>query len=786
MKRTRWVAVVSVMATVAAGIAVGPNRAGAAELDPDEAAAQAVSPAQGGNGNAQGENDNPDGPLSARQRTLKAKALKSALKGKSQAQGKVVQVAKGQYVELAREATDKVFVIITDFGNTSHAAYPGGLPGPAANTIPQPDRTVDNTTLWKPDYNKAHYEDMYFNRMAAYYQSQSSGRYSVQGEVTEWVRVPFNEARYGRDFCGGIVCSNTWFLIRDAMAFWTKDQLAQGKTMAQINAYLSTFDLWDRYDADADGNFDEADGYIDHFQIVHGGQDQAAGDPIYGTDAIWSHRWYAQINPFGSTGPVVNGQLVPFGGVNIGQGGTSSGLAIPNNRTAVWVGDYTIQPENGGLGVFVHEYGHDLGLPDLYDTSGNTGGAENSTGFWTLMSSGANIGNGGPNGIGDHPTDLGAWEKLQLGWLGCGSCAGGRFYELAEAGKRSEHKLGPNNQATKQAQALVVVLPDKQVQANIGAPYDGSEFWYSGAADNLNVRLQSTVTLPAAAQFSAKVRYDAEVDYDFGYLSVSTNNGATWTNVHTNLSVAANNEGIDGSSNGNWVDLTANLGAYAGQTLLLAFRYVTDGAVVEAGFSLDNLAINVAPLAGLTAVPATGGFRLSTGVETTFFMNAYIGEYRNYRGYDTSLATAYNFGFLNARPDWVEFFRYQDGLLLTYWDTSQNDNGVGNHPGHGQVLPIDAHPAPMTWSNGAAVRPRIQTYDSTFGLDPTDAITLNRNSVATTWASQPAVPGFDDTQSWWSASNFNGWVGVDVPKTGTKIRVKSTSAQGAFMQVQVN
>ena len=52
----------------------------------------------------------------------------------------------------------------------------------------------------------------------------------------------------------------------------------------------------------------------------------------------------------------------------------------------MWVDDYTVQPENGGLSVFAHEYAHDLGLPDLYDTSGNSGGAENSVGFWSLMS----------------------------------------------------------------------------------------------------------------------------------------------------------------------------------------------------------------------------------------------------------------------------------------------------------------------------------------------------------------------------------------------------------------
>ena len=107
------------------------------------------------------------------------------------------------------------------------------------------------------------------------------------------------------------------------------------------------FDQWDRYDFDGDGNFNEPDGYIDHFQIVHAGGDQADGDPVQGEDAIWSHRWYAFRTDQRPARPTTR-----LGGTQIGD-------------TGIWVGDYTMQPENGGLGVFAHEYGHDLGLPDL-------------------------------------------------------------------------------------------------------------------------------------------------------------------------------------------------------------------------------------------------------------------------------------------------------------------------------------------------------------------------------------------------------------------------------------
>ena len=101
------------------------------------------------------------------------------------------------------------------------------------------------------------------------------------------------------------------------------------------------------------------------------------------------------------------------------------------------------------MGVFTHEYGHDLGLPDLYDTSGG----ENGTGFWTLMSSGSWL-DDGKDTIGNKSSHMGAWEKFQLGWLN---------YEVAYAGKKSEHKLGPMEFNTKQAQGLFVILPKKAV-----------------------------------------------------------------------------------------------------------------------------------------------------------------------------------------------------------------------------------------------------------------------------------------------------------------------------------
>ena len=478
-----------------------------------------------------------------------------------------------------------------------------------------------------------------------------------------------------------------------------------------------------------------------------------------------------------------------MGGFNAGSGGTSSNppVAIPNNPTGVWVDDYTIQPGNGGLGVFAHEYAHDLGLPDLYDTSGNTCGStcENSTGFWTLMSSGANIGSGGNKGIGDAPVDMGVWEKLQLGWLN---------YDVAFAGEESQHTLGPAEYNTKNPQALFVVLPDKMVESNIGDPFEGDFFYHSGAGNDLDHNMTRPITLGAGPiSLTFQANYHIEACWDYAYVEVSTDGGSSFAPIETSVSTDADEHGqnfghgITGTSGtptvcdefGDpvWVPVTADLSDYANQTIQLRFRYWTDGAAVGNGFGVDNIEITGLETDG--AETDTGwvyeGFSRTTGSTITPYFNAYVAEFRQYLKYDKSLRTAYNFGFVNTKPDWVETFPYQDGLLISYWDDSQTDNSTSAHPGEGLILPIDAHPTAMIRADGGIWRSRMQTYDSTFTLDPTDAITLNWLSQPSHHPSQPGVPLFDDSIQYWNP--LTPAAGVMNPNTGTTLRIQSITAQ---------
>ncbi|MEU5435629.1 immune inhibitor A domain-containing protein [Streptomyces sp. NPDC020719] len=743
--------------------------------------------------------DNVPGPFTAQREQQREVALEKAISGEKKVQqrgaSKVVQLDDKKYVELAREKTDKIFTILVDFGdqvdNTTMydpdgpgpkppVVKYGGTPGPAHNTIAQPDRAKDNSTAWQKDYSREHFQDLYFgtgknadgtekHSLKTYYEKTSSGRYSVDGQVTDWVRVPWNEARYGSNYCGQSNCSNVMDLVRDGVNAWVADQKAKGQTAEQIKATLSQYDQWDRNDYNNNGNFNEPDGYIDHFQIVHAGEDESAGGGAQKTDALWAHRGYAYGTDAGKTGPANN----KAGGTQIGD-------------TGIWVGDYTMQPENGGLGVFAHEYGHDLGLPDLYDTT-NT--AENSVGFWSLMSAGSWLG-AGKDSIGDLPGDMTAWDKLQLGWLD---------YAKAKAATNSTVKLGVSEYNTDNKQALVVELPQKPVTTSVVKPAEGTKQWWSGMGDNLNNTLTRSVDLTGKSKASLDLSawWDIEKDYDFAYAEASTDGGATWTA----LDGTADGQPItrDGSdkpaltdASGTYKKLSYPLDAYAGKKIDIRFRYQTDGGAGGKGFTADAI-----------SVTADGTVLFTDGAEgddngwtsknftrigesfTKDYPQYYIAENRQYVSSDTTLKTGpYNFGFAKSRPSWVEHYAYQPGLVMWLWDLSQKDNNVSAHPGHGQILPIDAHAKPLKWADGTLMRNKITPFDAAFSWYPTQALTLHKADVATTVRSQPGVPMFDDHRgTYWYQENPTG--SVQVPDTNTRITIVQQPKDGSTITVKV-
>lgn len=752
MMKARWFSVILIVMLLAITIVPMANAAPKAPADP-----QFGSPI-----------DDAPHPLGEMQRAERMQGFNAMMHGKTH--GHTHRINRHRYVELDREGEDSIFTILGEFGSQIHPSY-GGTAGPAHNQIPQPDRRVDNTTIWTSDFSPAYYRDLLFSErrgaisMRKYYIEQSSNRYAVNGDVTDWVQVPYNEARYGANYCGDIVCATTWLFLRDAAAAWYNSQITAGKTPAEIDAYLSQFDVWDRYDWDGDGNFNEPDGYIDHFQAIHAGDGEETGGGAQGTDAIWSHRWYAFYNLQGAVGPSPDYLL---GGFQIGS-------------SSYWIGDYTVEPENGGVGVFAHEFGHDLGLPDLYDTSGNTGGAENSTGFWTLYSQGSYGSSGRPSdGIGTKPIQMSAYEKIYLGWSNL---------TVVPFGTNQYVTLGPAEYNTRDTQQLLVTLPDKEVESNIGAPYAGSYFYHSGSGNSLDNSMTRSVSLPAGSvTLSAWVRYDIEQDYDYAFLTV---NGTT---IATNLSSGTDPNGanptlngITGSTGGSWVNLTADLSAFNGQTVDLGFRYVTDVAVAESGFGVDDIAITGLPLDDAESDMGWtfDGFIRTTGTIVESFANYYVAEYRQYAGYDESLRTGpYNFGFLDNPnlQNWVEHFPYQEGMLVWYLDYSFPDNNVGDNCLNGRCggfyLPVDAHPnLLMRPDNGMVWRPRVQAFDSTFGLRRTDRICLHANSVKKCYNGQWGNPLFNDTQSYWvtpnpAIGNF-GWASVPLPGFGVTIRVLS-------------
>jgi immune inhibitor A len=194
-----------------------------------------------------------------------------------------------------------------------------------------------------------------------YFEENSYSNLTVTATVYGWYTA-LNNRTYYRDGSGTISERNR-----------SKELVRRGVDQAEAGGAN-----WSAFDNDLDGN-------VDIVFAVHQGRGAECGDP----DLIWSHHWYLQ-----------------SGGVN---------LAV--NYDGVRIDRYIVMPEiscGSGhieIGVFCHEFGHALGLPDLYDIDGTSWGI----GRWGLMGLGG--WGGSLTGSPARPTHLSAWSKIEQGWV---------------------------------------------------------------------------------------------------------------------------------------------------------------------------------------------------------------------------------------------------------------------------------------------------------------------------------------------------------------------------------
>ncbi|HEY2953808.1 MAG TPA: M6 family metalloprotease domain-containing protein [Candidatus Eisenbacteria bacterium] len=215
--------------------------------------------------------------------------------------------------------------------------------------------------------------------VSEYYQWASRGRITVVGEVVATVRLPYTLAYYG-DQSWGLSTSRT-------------PNNLYGAVRTALDSCQRDVD-WSRFDQDHDG-------YVDMLWFLHSGIGGEAS--LLDRNRMWSIT-SRMSGGWGNGGVYVTSQVVP--------GSTTQRYRVDR---------FSSVPELSGLipgrrseiGVFCHEFGHALGLPDLYDTSSLSDVVNVGPGNWSLMSTGAYGGNGLQP---EYPSHPGGWASVLLGW----------------------------------------------------------------------------------------------------------------------------------------------------------------------------------------------------------------------------------------------------------------------------------------------------------------------------------------------------------------------------------
>lgn len=529
------------------------------------------------------------------------------------------------------------------------------------------DHTANQTT-----YSVSHYTDLLFSNATGdgevksayqYYQRESGGTLNFTGVVNGWVRADNNAAHYGGNDADDDD-KDVPALVLEAVT----------KAVAELNVDLREYDQTDLSDIDGDGNLQEPDGIIDHVMIFHSSIGEEAGGGTLGADAIWSHRYF-----------VVDDNYTP--------------ADIPGSDIKLF--GYTITPIDARVGVVVHEFGHDLGLPDEYDTASGKFGSPVAE--WSLMASGTWVDDG------SHPSGFSPFAKDYYQQRYGGNWINQQVIELDELNSETIALVAATNHEEGNINQIKVNLP---TPATVFAPYTGDYQFYSTAEDNLNASMSFEVIVPSGeSQLDLKAHWEIEDDYD--YILVSVDDVAIAGN-HTKIDnpehstvyhyISGNSTSIDGAEGDmGWVNLSYNLSPYANQTVTIKISYVTDAYVGGYGFVADDISVNnggdtvFSHGAETTDNMLLAGFTRPTQWSVDGAAHNYYVQLRDHTSTDAHLDDE----------------SYDAGVVVWYRNQKITNNQVNKHPGEVFLGVVDADQVAI--KSGSTIRSTsIQLRDAAF------------------------------------------------------------------------
>ncbi|WP_229381030.1 immune inhibitor A domain-containing protein [Shewanella psychropiezotolerans] len=601
----------------------------------------------------------------------------------------------------------------------------------------------DDIPMFYPNYPVSHYNDLMFSTTGftgpqgqnlltgyQYYQAESGERFNFTGNVEGWFRAANNAAFYG----GNDPDNND---DDKAVPELVKEAVTQA-VASMSPSELASYDVEDPFDVDGDGNLDEADGDIDHVMLFHSSIGEEAGGGVLGDDAIWSHRYFVYT-------------------------GNTSGYTIPGTGKKVF--GYTIQPINAAAGVVVHEFGHDLGLPDEYDTT-NTGDGS-PVGSWSVMSTGSWAGTIAGFRAGTEPTGFSPYARSYLQ-----DRYKGRWINEQEVLLSSIGTSGLDvviNEAVNHSLVNQISIPLPSATIPFKQPYGGSYQYYSGQGHLINNALSFEIDLPSSTPLTltVKAHWNIEVDYDYAQVMVD---GVALAGNHTKASntintardiISGNSGNIDGAEGANnWVDLEFDLSSFAGMSKQISIIYKTDQADGDYGFVFDNLQITN----GISVIYSDDAETPNTMMLNGFSRidderpgaaRRYIVQLRSHNGVDVGLDSE----------------SYEPGVLLWLENFSYSDNNSSAHPGAGLIGVIDADQN-LIGTNDSG----IQVRDATFSM-------FNQSSyVGDNHLS--SISMFDDSQGY--SAPLQPQSGILLPELGLTMEVVAQTADSSTATVRFN